>query len=55
MERRLYEICRQHSITIVTISHRPALMAYHDTSLAIGDGKQGDDCGCLCAHACAWW
>ena len=38
MERKLYAICKRYHITYVTISHRPALMAYHDTSLAIGDG-----------------
>jgi ABC-type uncharacterized transport system fused permease/ATPase subunit len=41
MERRLYAICEEHSITYVTISHRPALLAYHDQRLAIGDGKCG--------------
>ena len=25
----------------ITIAHRPVLRAYHDISLAIGDGKQG--------------
>jgi ABC-type protease/lipase transport system fused ATPase/permease subunit len=32
--------CRhqEHGITHVTISHRPALLAYHDQLLAIGDG-----------------
>jgi ABC-type uncharacterized transport system fused permease/ATPase subunit len=41
MEQRLYDICAEHNITYVTISHRPALLAYHDTLLAIGDGKCG--------------
>lgn len=41
MEQRLYNICDKHNITYVTISHRPALLAYHDTLLAIGDGKRG--------------
>lgn len=27
--------------TDITIAHRPVLRAYHDISLAIGDGKQG--------------
>ena len=40
MERRLYAICEEHSITYVTISHRPALLAYHNQRLAIGDGKR---------------
>lgn len=41
MERTLYEICALYEITYVTISHRPALQAYHDQMLAIGDGKCG--------------
>jgi hypothetical protein len=41
MERRLYQICLENQITFVTISHRPALQAYHDQMLAIGDGKCG--------------
>lgn len=41
MERRLYRICAEHKITYITIAHRPALRAYHDRMLAIGDGKQG--------------
>jgi ABC-type uncharacterized transport system fused permease/ATPase subunit len=41
MERRLYRICAEHKITYITIAHRPALRAYHDIMLSIGDGKQG--------------
>ena len=41
MERRLYRICADNKITYITIAHRPVLRAYHDISLAIGDGKQG--------------
>ena len=41
MERRLYRICQENSITYITIAHRPVLRAYHDVSLSIGDGKQG--------------
>ena len=41
MERRLYRICADHRITYITIAHRPVLRAYHDLSLAIGDGEQG--------------
>jgi hypothetical protein len=41
MEQRLYDLCAKYRITYVTISHRPALLAYHDTLLAIGDGKCG--------------
>eukprot|EP01051_Picozoa_sp_SAG22_P002810 SAG22_NODE_129_length_18679_cov_40.656028_9_plen_114_part_00 len=41
MERKMYQICLEHGITYVTISHRPALQAYHDQMLAIGDGKCG--------------
>jgi ABC-type uncharacterized transport system fused permease/ATPase subunit len=41
MEINLYRICEQLHVTYITISHRPALMAFHDRMLAIGDGKQG--------------
>ena len=41
MEINLYDICERNNITYITISHRPALMAFHDRMLAIGDGKQG--------------
>eukprot|EP01046_Picozoa_sp_COSAG06_P065963 COSAG06_NODE_16434_length_1001_cov_189.257206_1_plen_125_part_00 len=41
MEQRLYKICDEWDITYITIAHRPVLRAYHDLSLAIGDGKQG--------------
>ena len=41
MEIRLYQICEDYGITYITISHRPALQAFHDRMLAIGDGKRG--------------
>ena len=41
MEQNLYRICVQSDITYVTIAHRPALQAFHDKILAIGDGKCG--------------
>ena len=41
MEQRLYHLCIDNEITYITIAHRPALQAYHDNMLAIGDGKQG--------------
>lgn len=41
MEQNLYKICLQADITYVTIAHRPALQAFHDKVLAIGDGKCG--------------
>ena len=41
MERRLYRICNEANVTYITIAHRPALRAYHDNMLAIGDGRQG--------------
>lgn len=41
MEIALYRICAKLNVTYITISHRPALMAFHDRMLAIGDGKQG--------------
>lgn len=41
IENELYAIASELSISVITISHRPALLAYHDRMLAIGDGKQG--------------
>ena len=41
MERQLYALCKERGITFITIAHRPVLRAYHDVSLAIGDGKLG--------------
>ena len=41
MEQRLYHLCIKDKITYITIAHRPALQAYHDRMLAIGDGQQG--------------
>ena len=41
MERQLYALCEKRGITFITIAHRPVLRAYHDFSLAIGDGKLG--------------
>ena len=41
MEQRMYKVCDDEKITYITIAHRPVLRAYHDWSLAIGDGKQG--------------
>ena len=35
MEERLYRICAERGITCVTISHRPALEAFHHTKLAL--------------------
>jgi ABC-type uncharacterized transport system fused permease/ATPase subunit len=46
MEKKLYDLCDAYGITYVTISHRPALLAYHDQLLAIGDGK----CGFTLSH-----
>ena len=41
MTRKLYQIVREHNVTYITIAHRPALKAYHERILEIGDGKQG--------------
>eukprot|EP01043_Picozoa_sp_COSAG02_P056223 COSAG02_NODE_6638_length_3445_cov_3.330135_2_plen_317_part_00 len=41
MERQLYALCKERGITFITIAHRPVLRAYHDVSLAIGDGNLG--------------
>ena len=40
MERKLYDMCQERGITCITISHRPALIAYHDLKLEL-DGKGG--------------
>lgn len=40
MERNLYDICQDRGITCITISHRPALIAYHDLKLEL-DGNGG--------------
>ncbi|EGD77957.1 ATP-binding cassette [Salpingoeca rosetta] len=42
MERRLYRLCAKYNITCITISHRPALTAFHDLRLEL-DGKGGYD------------
>ena len=39
MERRFYTLCGERSITIITISHRPALQYFHDRILSL-DGKK---------------
>ena len=41
MEQRLFGICNELKISYITISHRPALIAYHDKMVTIGDGKAG--------------
>ena len=41
MTRKLYEIVKEHNVTYITIAHRPALKAYHERMLSIGDGQQG--------------
>ena len=41
MERELYAICAEMGVSFITISHRPALRAFHDRMLTIGDGKGG--------------
>ena len=40
MERRLFRICRQLGISLITISHRPALQEFHDRILTL-DGSGG--------------
>jgi ABC-type uncharacterized transport system fused permease/ATPase subunit len=41
MEQRLFGLCNELQISYITISHRPALIAYHDKMVTIGDGKAG--------------
>ncbi|ELT99191.1 hypothetical protein CAPTEDRAFT_108590, partial [Capitella teleta] len=40
MEQKLYDICRQLNITVMSVGHRDSLLAYHDLELRIlGEGK----------------
>eukprot|EP00037_Helgoeca_nana_P013920 m.128958 g.128958 ORF g.128958 m.128958 type:complete len:749 (+) comp22301_c0_seq23:1622-3868(+) len=41
MENLLYTRCKEMGITVITISHRPALEAFHQRTLTIGIGKGG--------------
>eukprot|EP00038_Savillea_parva_P019941 m.29771 g.29771 ORF g.29771 m.29771 type:complete len:1290 (-) comp4631_c0_seq1:347-4216(-) len=41
MEHRLYNRCKEMGITVITISHRPALQAFHQRTLTIGIGEAG--------------
>ena len=40
MERRLFKLCRELGITLITISHRPALQDFHQKMLVL-DGAGG--------------
>ena len=40
MERRLFKLCQELGITLITISHRPALQDFHDRMLVL-DGSGG--------------
>ena len=40
MEKRLFRLCRELGITLITISHRPALQDFHDRMLVL-DGAGG--------------
>lgn len=40
MEQRLFRLCRELGITLITISHRPALQDFHDRMLVL-DGAGG--------------
>jgi ABC-type glutathione transport system ATPase component len=41
MERRLYRRCKEMGCSVITISHRPVLQAFHDRILTIGLGDHG--------------
>ena len=41
MERLLYNVCAVHKVSYITISHRPALLPFHDKLLTIGIGSDG--------------
>ncbi|KAJ3311471.1 hypothetical protein HDU76_003113 [Blyttiomyces sp. JEL0837] len=43
VEALLYNHCKDAGITVITISHRPALFKYHQYLLRLGDGPQGDE------------
>ncbi|KAJ3162869.1 hypothetical protein HK101_000651 [Irineochytrium annulatum] len=43
VEALLYSQCKEMGITVVTISHRPTLLKYHQHLLKIGEGTHGDE------------
>lgn len=43
VEGLLYETCKKQGITLITISHRPSLLQYHNAQLKIGLGDHRDE------------
>ncbi|CAN6611528.1 peroxisomal long-chain fatty acid import protein 2 [Trichomonascus vanleenenianus] len=43
VEGLLYETCKKYGITLITISHRPSLLRYHNAQLRLGLGEDGDE------------
>ena len=43
VEGLLYSTAKDYGMTLITISHRPALFKYHSFLLKIGEGKDGDE------------
>ena len=41
MEQRLFGICNELRLSYITISHRPALVEFHDQMITIGEGQAG--------------
>ena len=41
MEQRLFGICNELKLSYITISHRPALVEFHDQMITIGEGQAG--------------
>ena len=40
MERKLYELCKEKSITLISVGHRESLRLYHHIQLTLhGDGS----------------
>ncbi|KAL2888772.1 Peroxisomal long-chain fatty acid import protein2 [Ceratocystis lukuohia] len=43
VEGLLYETCKEHGITLITISTRASLKKYHTYNLVLGSGEQGNE------------
>ncbi|KAL1891763.1 ATP-binding cassette long-chain fatty acid transporter pxa1 [Ceratocystis pirilliformis] len=43
VEGLLYETCKEHGITLITISTRVSLKKYHTYNLVLGSGEQGNE------------
>ena len=43
VEALMYQAAKEHDITIISISHRPALFKYHKYLLRVGEGESGTE------------